>query len=118
MEVLVVVAILVVLAGTGGVIYMQSLEDAKRDLALSKAKELTGVVERYALRHGGEYPPSLDILTQPTESGKPYLEVEMLVDPWGKPYQYVPSGPNHNGVKPDIFTTTQTGVQIGNWMNQ
>src|ERR1700687_1948519 len=42
MEVMVVVAILVVLAGTGGVIYINVLEGAKEDVARTQVKSIEG----------------------------------------------------------------------------
>jgi hypothetical protein len=38
-----------------------------------------------------------------------------LVDHWGKPYQYNAQGANNGGLKPDIWTTTPRGIQVGNW---
>src|SRR4051812_17072355 len=88
MEVLVVVAILVVLAGTGGVVYIRYLEDAKKDQARIQLQAPTTAVETYQVKNG-DYPASLAALTQPQPDGsKPYLEPSALVDPWGRPYQY------------------------------
>src|SRR5436189_3662556 len=95
MEVLAVMAILVVLAGTGGVIYMRYLDDANKDAARIQAQILTGVVERYSLQHNGEFPPSLEVLTQSMDGGKALLEPSALIDPWGRPYQYANPG-QHN----------------------
>src|SRR5260370_28599363 len=63
MEVLVVCAILVVLAGVGGVIYMQYLENAKKDIAKTQLQILTGAVEVYKL-HNGDFPPNLAALAE------------------------------------------------------
>ena len=64
MELMVVVALLVVLAGAGGVIYLNILEGAKEDVARSQVQALTQAVEAYNVRYGA-YPPSLAALTQP-----------------------------------------------------
>ena len=72
----------------------------------------------YKIRYG-DYPGSLDALTQPSPDGNaPPLEPEALVDPWGHQYQYDPSGGHSQGRKPDVWTTTQNGKQIGNWKNR
>jgi type II secretion system protein G len=95
MEMLVVVAILVVLAGTGGVIYMKYLEDAKKDTARSQTKILAQTVTAYQVKYG-DYPPNLAVLAQPTpDGGRPFLEASALIDPWGREYQYAAPGPHH-----------------------
>ena len=66
MELLVVVALLVVLAGTGGVIYMNYLESAKEDVARAQVQTLTQAAQMYAIAHGGTFAPDLNSLTQPT----------------------------------------------------
>jgi general secretion pathway protein G len=123
MEMLVVVAILVVLAGTGGVIYMRYLEDAKKDQARIQVRMLTQVCETYQVKYG-DFPPSLAVLTQPGEDGsRPYLEPSALFDPWQREYQYVVPGQHHQLTgKPDIWSLgprvgDPTGV-VGNWSGQ
>jgi general secretion pathway protein G len=120
MELLVVVAILVVLAGTGGMIYMAYLDNARRDTARLQVKTtLTQAVEAYNIRYG-EYPASLLVLAQmQPDGGKPFLEEHGLVDPWGRPYEYDPQGTNNGGLKPDIWSNGPDGANpIGNWPGQ
>ena len=117
MELLVVVALLVVLAGTGGVIYMNYLEGAKEDVAKSQVQVLTEAAQMYQIKTGS-YPPDLNTLTQPTADGKAAsLEVSALIDPWQRPYQYQYPGQHHPGQnKPDVWSTGPDGnQQIGNW---
>ena len=120
MEVLVVVAILVILAGTGGVIYMRHLDDAKKDRARMDVQMLTQQAEAYQVKYG-EYPASLVVLTQPTaDGGKPFLEQSALFDPWGRPYQYAYPGQHHTLTgKPDVWSQGprpgDAGGIIGNW---
>ena len=117
MELLVVVALLVVLAGTGGVIYMNYLEGAKEDVAKSQVQVLTEAAQMYQIKTGS-YPPDLNTLTQPTADGKAAsLEVSALIDPWQRPYQYQYPGQHHPGQnKPDVWSTGPDGnTQIGNW---
>ena len=83
MEVLVVVAIIVVLAGISVPILLNRLEEAKIDRAYVDCKTLSDTVATYYLRYG-EYPQGLRDLTQPRpDGGKPYLEESALKDPWG-----------------------------------
>jgi general secretion pathway protein G len=120
MEMLVVVAIIVVLAGAGGVIYMRNLDDAKKSTARSQCKILGQAAASYQLQYG-DFPGSLQALTQPTaDGGKPYLEASALVDPWGRQYQYAAPGPHHAATgEPDVWSqgpnlADPNGV-IGNW---
>jgi general secretion pathway protein G len=117
LEVLIVVAILVVLAGVGGMTYLNFLETAKEDAAMTQAHNLEKAATAYKIRYG-DYPPSLDALTQQTPDGSPgTVEPDGLLDPWQRPFQYDPSGQHNGGRKPDVWTTTPNGKQVGNWKN-
>src|SRR5712692_8182197 len=96
MEVLVVVAIIVVLAGVAVPMYMRYLDDAKINRAKVDVKTIANTCETYKLQYG-DLPASLEVLTQPTPDGRPpYLEMSSLLDPWNNPYVYNAQGPNHN----------------------
>jgi len=115
LEVLIVVAILVVLAGVGGVTYMKFLEEAKEDTAFSQIKNLEKAAQSIQIRHGN-FPQTLAEMTQPgADGGQPALEPEAIRDPWGKEYTYDPAGGHNGGRKPDISTTNPAGKVIGNW---
>jgi type II secretory pathway pseudopilin PulG len=121
MEMLVVVAIIVALAGIGGFFLMRALSDSQKDLAQAQARTtLTDACRAYAIKHNGQFPESLQQLLQQDARGGPYLEdADALKDPWGQNFQYDRSGPKNQGKKPDIWTTTPEGLQVGNWpMNQ
>jgi len=122
MELLVVVAIIVILAGVGGFTFMKTLEDQRVNSAIMKANTIFEAVKAYAIEHDGNYPNSLQDLLQRDGNGKgPYLEsADRLLDPWGAQYGYDPSGSIHNGIgflvqTPHIFTNTPDGRQVGNW---
>lgn len=117
MEMLVVVAVIVALAGLGGYYYFQSLDNAKKDIARVQVKQtLENAVKQYKLDMD-DYPASLDMLLQRIGDKGPWLESpDALMDPWGNPYQYNPAGSNNGGIKPDIWSESQFG-QIGNWMS-
>src|SRR6516225_6984694 len=96
MEVLVVVAILVVLAGVGGVYYTKYLNDAKISAARLQVKAISTAVGTYQIKHG-EWPANLSVLIEKESDGsQPYLEPDALKTPWGTMYQYDPSGPNNS----------------------
>jgi len=114
MEVLVVVAILVVLAGVSTVAVFSYLEGAKQDRAKSDLQTLTDACKAYKLRNDG-WPTSLQDLLA---GNRPLLETqESILDPWGNEYRYNLDGPNNGGRRPDISCVDEDGVEIGNWMS-
>ncbi len=123
MEVLVVMAILVVLAGTGGVFYMKYLEDAKKDAAQIGVANLDQAVNAYKTNQrisGGDYPASVEELTRPSADGSPAaLEVKALIDPWGRPYVYERENRNPLTGKPHIYSNGPNpgnpAGRISNW---
>jgi general secretion pathway protein G len=116
MEVLVVVAILVILAGVGGVMYMRYLDDAKMSKARIDIKTIADVVETYKLKNN-EYPPSLLILTQPQDGEPAYLEQSAILDPWSHEYVIEPNNLNPATGKPLIYSNGPGagGQQIRSW---
>lgn len=119
MEMLVVVAIIVALAGIGGFFLLGQLGDAQADLAQAQVSgALTSACQAYKIKHN-EYPQTLQVLLQKDALGGPYLESQdALTDPWGRPYQYEPSGTKNNGMKPDIWTVVPNSnpqKTVGNW---
>ncbi|HUR28856.1 MAG TPA: type II secretion system protein GspG [Planctomycetota bacterium] len=63
--------------------------EAMHELARMKIEELAGALEIYAAEHGGSCPTSLDALRSSVEE-QSWLE-QFRVDPWNRPYFYVPS---------------------------
>src|ERR1700704_6258140 len=88
MEMLVVVAIIVVLAGVGGTYLIGQLNESKVSTAKIKARNVSQACEMYLVDHSS-YPQSLDVLIVKDQDGKgPYLKgVDDLKDPWGNPFQ-------------------------------
>jgi len=116
MEMLVVVAILVVLAGAAVPIYMKYLEDARWDRAWQDTVTIARTCETYRLKNP-DYPASLEVLTQVDGSGYAYLEPKNLIDPWNKPYLYAPVGSHNQMGKCEVWSTGPKGnVEIGSWM--
>jgi general secretion pathway protein G len=116
MEMLVVVAIIVVLAGIGGFYLMPQLDKSKEQSAKAQAKVIEQAAQAFYMQND-RFPSSVDELTQPNPNNdnKPYLSPDAILDPWQKKYTIDPNGPNNSGAKPDIYTTSPTGKQIGNW---
>ena len=114
MEMMVVIAIIVLLAGLGAWSYMAYLERARESKAKLDITHVGEAVEQYNY-DAGDYPPDLVTLTQPMEGRHAYLEAKDIVDPWGKQYQYEPQNRNQNTGKPRISTTTPGGQPVANW---
>jgi general secretion pathway protein G len=115
LEILIVVAIIVMLAGAGTYYFLQRLEDARVSTARTQVNTLANAAQQYSANNNG-LPQALEQLTQPQPSGGgPYFDAKQLIDPWGKPYQYNAEGPNNQGNKPDVWTTSPRGITIGNW---
>ncbi len=120
MEMLVVVAIIVVLAGVAVPMFMGRLEDARKDRAKVDVRTLTQTCETYRIKYG-DFPATLEVLCQPQpDGGIPYLELGALLDPWNREYQYQPQGQNNAMYgKPDIWSLGPNpgdpASMIGNW---
>jgi general secretion pathway protein G len=113
MEMLVVVAIIVMLAGLGTWGYMRYLETARLQKAKMDCVHISQAVEAYNLETG-QFPSTLQELTQPVAGRKAFLEQNQLQDPWGKPYNFDPNQQSATG-KPKVFTIPPGGQEINNW---
>jgi general secretion pathway protein G len=115
MEVLVVVAIILILASLGGYYVMGQLHESRKSEAKIQVRTLTTACENYELNYR-QRPGNLRMLLQKGEYGGPYLKnADVLLDPWGREYQYNQQGPRNNGLTPDIWTVDPDGREIGNW---
>jgi general secretion pathway protein G len=115
MEVLVVVAIIVILAGVGTVYLLPRLGESKVKVAKANLKTLANAAETFELNNDRK-PNSLDELSATQPNGdKPLVPSSALKDPWGKKYILDPNGPKNQGASPDVWTTTPDGKTIGNW---
>jgi len=112
LEVLIVVAILVVLAGVSSVYVFRYLEESRINKCRIDVKGLEKAAMAYEIQYGVR-PESLQQLVQPP-AGKPFVEGEALLSPFG-PYNYNAAGPNNNGLKPDVWAVAPSGELIGNW---
>jgi general secretion pathway protein G len=117
MEMIVVVAIIVALAGLGGYAYIQTLKTQQKNTAKINVKGLAEAVNRYYTDHN-RYPSSLQELLRKDAQGGPYLDsADVLTDPWGQPYQYNPNSvnPDNQEQTPEISTTAPDGTRISNF---
>src|SRR5436309_1150308 len=65
-EVVVVMAILVILAGGAIMVYQRILEDSRRDTSYHKMKQLEEAAEIYYSRNG-QFPPNFDEFVSPSD---------------------------------------------------
>ena len=122
MELLVVMAIIVIIAGFGGYYIIGQLDSAKIGAAIQKAKVVAQAAETYYIDHGA-YPDNLEVLLTVVEGKGPYLKSrEAIMDPWNKQFQYDPAGPQSQAANQtqaravDVFTSPPAGDRvIGNW---
>lgn len=91
MEMLVVVAIIVALAGMGGFYFIGQLNESKKSTTKAHCKKLREAVQVYEMKHGDGSVSDLNVLKQPGSNGEPpILEKDAaIVDPWGNAYQIV-----------------------------
>jgi general secretion pathway protein G len=117
LEVLVVVAILVILAGIAVVAVPRYIEDGKRTAAMAGCKNLAMAIEAYMnnpANPGNALPTQLSDLIQPPFGGPSYLrngEAD-TIDPWGKPYQIQEAQRSDGTIYPLVTTTAQDGTPI------
>jgi general secretion pathway protein G len=120
MEMMVVVAIIVALAGVG-IFYMAGQADeGNKARVKANIKSLTDACVIYKAQHNGQFPQSLADLTQKDQDGfGPYIEREGIFDPWGREYTYDPSGQQNQTMKPDITCTMPGGLgTVVNWSSK
>jgi len=114
LEVLVVVAIIVMLAGVGGYFLLQRYEEAKASTAKIDCKGLATLVKQYYVSHQG-YPNSISDLAAPPAGGDPYAPIDKLKDPWGNFYQMqIGQDPGTGTDQVEVYTTTPKGARISN----
>jgi general secretion pathway protein G len=119
LEMLVVVAIIVVLAGIGGFYLLPQLGKAKENLDFSQTHKIAEACDTYKLNNG-DYPQNLQQLTEHVGNNPPILEASALVPqsvPGGQ-FGYDPSGAHNNGLRVDVWIDTPSGVRRGNWENK
>ncbi|MCE9530173.1 MAG: type II secretion system protein GspG [Planctomycetes bacterium] len=108
LEVLIVVAIVVVLAGVSSIYVFQYLEDSKVSAAKASCRTLAETVERYVVQK--------EELPQQLTDIRPYIKetsTDPFLDPWGQPYQMRVQEINGKPT-PVVFTKTKEGIEISN----
>lgn len=115
-ELLVVLLILALIAAFAVPRVMKYLGGARTSAAAIQIERLGGILDLYRL-DTGRYPRTdegLQALSKaPADAERwngPYLKEKSLIDPWGKPYEYLSPG-DHGEY--DLFTLGADGVSGG-----
>jgi general secretion pathway protein G len=118
LEILIVVAIIVVLAGVATMSLLPQLEKAKEQTAYTNMKTISDACVNYSVNNGS-FPPDLQSLCQAQPNGGPpiFANQDAITSPWGAnvQYQYDPSGSHHSGSQPDLWVVSPKGVTVNNW---
>jgi type II secretory pathway pseudopilin PulG len=87
MEILVVVAIIVALAGVGVYSWLNVMQSARIDTAKTQCRTLKNAIQMYYLKNN-TLPQNINELFNPTQgSFRAIDDPKALIDPWGQSYQ-------------------------------
>ena len=90
LEVLVVMAILVIIAGAGAFAAFKALDSAKRREAQIKMQKVESAVQIYQTTYTQQPTGVMDLVTQGPDGTAPILVggQEAVTDPWGAPFTF------------------------------
>jgi general secretion pathway protein G len=109
MEVLLVLVILVILGAVAVGVYSNIQASSYKKVAQIQVDLISDKCELYRIAMGN-FPSDLqDLFVRPSVANAdnwegPYFEKGIPKDPWGNDYVYDPSGSQHNGMRPDIYS--------------
>ena len=117
MEIIVVAAIILILAGAGAVVLPRFLADARINRAKLDIKNLETAVMAYQTNNGN-FPGTLDELANIDPNGRmAYIEPTLLTDPWGQALclQSRRRIDPRNRQAEDLVRRSSWSVYISNW---
>lgn len=115
LEVLVVVAIIVMLAGIGGYLIIQRYQDGQVSAARIKAIDIAKKVEAFYVNNG-DYPTGIaDLIKPQPKGGQPLCDDQAVTDPWGKPFQVQLGNDAMGNQRVEVFTVSPRGQRISNF---
>ncbi len=114
MEVMVVAAILVILAGVGSIALFSYLETAREKAAAITIHKIEEAASDYKVNHG-QFPENLQVLAQREGTKPAKLEETDLLDPWGNPWVYEPQTLSLTGRPRISVANPPSGTPIANW---
>ena len=103
MEVMLVAAILLILAGVATVAVSGYMGQAKKSEAKIEMQKIVKAAETFHVNYG-EWPQSCQMLIQPYQGDPPLVPggADDITDPWGQPYQLV--------IRPDQYGSERATV--------
>jgi general secretion pathway protein G len=118
MEIMVVVAIIVILAGISVVAVTGYMERARVDATKAKLHTVETAVSDYNNRHH-EYPANLEVLTQRDGALPAYLDHDSIFDEWGHEIILDPNQRHPQTDRPLIYSQGpnpgDASSRISNW---
>jgi general secretion pathway protein G len=118
MEIMVVVAIIVILAGISVVAVTGYMERARVDATKAKLHTVETAVSDYNNRHH-EYPANLEVLTQRDGALPAYLDHDAIFDEWGREIVIDPNQRHPQTDRPLIYSQGpnpgDASSRISNW---
>ena len=120
MEVLIVVAIIVILAGGAVIAIPRILEDVKKSRAHTSAVNIAKMCEAYKINSANvdqSYPSGINDLIQPPFGGASYLTngPSDLMTPWNGQFTIEPKEKSDGSVYILVWTTAPDGTPISNF---
>lgn len=108
----------IVAIGIVATLVVPNVLDRYRTSSRAKATvDITGILNalnEYAIRNGGEYPESLDMLVVPDSSGYTYLNTTRVPrDPWKHEYRYEPPLLGAEDREPHVWSNGRDGMPGG-----
>lgn len=110
-EVLAVVVILGLLAGTLAVGFSGAFGKGKHELAKTQIGLIKGKLESYRIEHDAWPEQGLNTLADAAPTKSYYLSSDQLTDPWGRAYELIVPGPD--GHPYEIITYGADGAPGG-----
>ena len=107
-ELLVVAAIVLIMAGAATLAIMRYMDEAKEDRARTDIRTLSLAAETFLTRNAGNPPESFHDILKYVKGGNE----SHLVDPWGKQYQMRLDTDANGTAIVIVYTTTPEGKEI------
>jgi general secretion pathway protein G len=116
MEIIVVVAIILILAGAGAIVLPKVLIDARVSRTKLDLASIESMVLKYQIDKG-RLPQTLVELTQSENGTLAYMDEKLLKDPFGQDWDYNPSMIHQKTGKPRIGSQGPPGqnMPVYNW---
>jgi general secretion pathway protein G len=119
-EMMIVVAIIVLLAGVGTYYMAGAIDEGNKAKAKADIKSITDASIVYKTAHNGQWPQSIDdLINQDADGNGPWLKSqEARMSPWGTQYVLDPSCQMNKNLQPDVYCQIPGGGRVVNWQSK